>query len=157
MSDTAPPPESAAPPEPAQAPEAEPAKPETDWKTEAKKWESRAKENSTAAKRLAEIEEANKTETQKLADRAAAAEKAAEEARSETLRYRIASEFQLDAEQAAALEHVTSEDGMRLVAKQLAGVTADRKKNGNTVPKEGAAPTAAPDDTRAAVRELFSR
>jgi hypothetical protein len=47
---------------------------ETDWKAEARKWETRAKENSTAASRLAEIEEASKTEAQKLADRAAAAE-----------------------------------------------------------------------------------
>jgi hypothetical protein len=47
---------------------------ETDWKAEARKWESRAKENSEATKRLAEIEEASKSEAQKLADRAAAAE-----------------------------------------------------------------------------------
>lgn len=45
---------------------------ETDWKAEARKWEGRAKENLTAAranedaaKRLAEIEEAQKTEAQK--------------------------------------------------------------------------------------------
>lgn len=45
---------------------------ETDWKAEARKWESRAKENlsaakanEVAAKRLTEIEEAQKTETQK--------------------------------------------------------------------------------------------
>ena len=46
----------------------------TDWKAEARKWEQRAKENSGAAARLTEIEEASKSETQKLADRAAAAE-----------------------------------------------------------------------------------
>lgn len=46
----------------------------TDWKAEARKWEARAKENSTAATRLSEIEEASKTEAQKLADRASAAE-----------------------------------------------------------------------------------
>ena len=46
----------------------------TDWKAEARKWEQRAKDNSTAAARLTEIEEASKTEAQKLADRAAAAE-----------------------------------------------------------------------------------
>lgn len=47
---------------------------ETDWKIEARKWEARAKENSSAATRLAEIEEANKTAEQKAADRLAAAE-----------------------------------------------------------------------------------
>lgn len=45
---------------------------ETDWKAEARKWESRAKENlasaranEDAAKRLAELEDAQKTEAQK--------------------------------------------------------------------------------------------
>jgi hypothetical protein len=52
---------------------------ETDWKAEARKWEARAKENISAASRLAEIEEASKSEAQKLADRAAAAEKTASE------------------------------------------------------------------------------
>lgn len=44
---------------------------EPDWKAEARKWEKRAKENSDAAQRLAEIEEANKTEAQKQAERLA--------------------------------------------------------------------------------------
>lgn len=51
---------------------------ETDWKSEARKWENRAKENlaaakanETAAKRLADIEEASKTEAQKAAERLA--------------------------------------------------------------------------------------
>lgn len=63
--DTTPTAQPAAPAAPAQ---------ETDWKAEARKWESRAKENSEAAKRLAEIEEASKSEAQKAADRLAAAE-----------------------------------------------------------------------------------
>lgn len=41
---------------------------ETDWKAEARKWEQRAKENSEAAKRLAEIDEASKTAEQKAAE-----------------------------------------------------------------------------------------
>ena len=47
---------------------------ETDWKAEARKWEARAKENSDAAKRLAEIEEASKTDLEKALARAEAAE-----------------------------------------------------------------------------------
>ena len=50
--------------------------------SEARKWEGRAKENSTAAQKLAEIEESKKSETQKLQeqltalqDRAATAER----------------------------------------------------------------------------------
>jgi len=58
-------------------------------KSEARKWETRAKENSAAAKRLAEIEEASKTETQKLAERAEAAERALAEAQADALRSKV--------------------------------------------------------------------
>ena len=61
-------------------------KQETDWKAEARKWESRAKQNLAdakanegAAQRLAEIEEAQKTEAQKAQERLEAAEKRAAE------------------------------------------------------------------------------
>ena len=54
---------------------------ETDWKAEARKWESRAKEslatakaNEGAAKRLAEIEEAQKSEAQKAQEALAKAQ-----------------------------------------------------------------------------------
>ena len=60
-------------PEPATKPTDAPAQ-ETDWKAEARKWEERAKANKGAADRLAEIEEASKTEAQKAAERLAAAE-----------------------------------------------------------------------------------
>jgi len=46
------------------------------WKALSRKNEERAKGNDAAAKRLAEIEEANKTEAEKLQARADAAEKA---------------------------------------------------------------------------------
>lgn len=56
------------------------------WKALSRKNEERAKENEAAAKRLAEIEEANKSETEKLQARAEAAEKAlAEREAKETL------------------------------------------------------------------------
>ena len=58
---------------------AEPAQDTTDWKAEARKWESRSKENSTAAQRLAEIEEEKKTDEQRVTDRIAVAEKRAAE------------------------------------------------------------------------------
>lgn len=46
------------------------------WKAMSRKNEARAKDNEAAAKRLAEIEEANKTELEKAQARAEAAEKA---------------------------------------------------------------------------------
>lgn len=112
------------PPEtPAQEPQGnptpEPESAETDWKAEARKWEQRAKENKTAAERLAEIEEANKSEVEKAAERAKAAEERASKAESEALRFRIANEYKLSQEDAMALEHVASEEGMRTVADRL--------------------------------------
>lgn len=72
--------------------EQEAAKSETDWKAEARKWEQRAKENTEAAKKLADIEEANKTEIQKAQERAAAAEQRATQAELTALKVRIAAE-----------------------------------------------------------------
>lgn len=51
-----------------------PAKPEIDWKAKAREWETRAKANGTAAQRLQEIEDKNKTELQRAQDAATAAD-----------------------------------------------------------------------------------
>lgn len=56
------------------------------WKALSKKNELRAKDNADKAKKFDDIEEANKTEMQKLLDRAEAAEKVANDAKVETLR-----------------------------------------------------------------------
>lgn len=45
-----------------------------DWKAQFRKWESLAKKNSEAAKKLQEIEDANKSEVQKALERAEKAE-----------------------------------------------------------------------------------
>lgn len=45
---------------------------EIDWKAKARDWEKRAKENKAAADKLAELEEAKKSETQKLQEQLAA-------------------------------------------------------------------------------------
>jgi hypothetical protein len=60
------------------------------WKALARKHEGSAKTNADAARRLAELEESQKTEQQKLADRADKAEREAATARTETLRFRVA-------------------------------------------------------------------
>ncbi len=98
----------------------QPAKPEVDWKAKAREWEKRAKENSTAAQRLAELEETQKTETQKAADRADKAEKEAAAHRSELMRLRVASAKGLSAELADRLrgdsEDELADDADRLLA-----------------------------------------
>ena len=72
---------------------------ETDWKAEARKHEARAKENAakakaneSAAQRLAEIEEANKTAEEKANERLAAAEKRAAELEAKANRATVANE-----------------------------------------------------------------
>lgn len=146
-----------APTAPADAPaqDDKPAKPETDWKAEAKKWESRAKENKTAADRLAQIEEANKTEAQKNADRLAAAETEAAQARSEALRFKVAAKYQIGDEDAELFLTGTDEDVLVRQAQRLTAREAERKKQGNYVPREGTTPTTTGGDERDAARALF--
>lgn len=71
---------------------------DTDWKAEARKWEGRAKANSEAAKRLAEIEESEKTELQKLRDRVKKAEDAAAAATALAERMKLAASTGVPAE-----------------------------------------------------------
>lgn len=147
-------------PAPAQepTPTPEPPKPsETDWKAEAKKWEARAKENKTAADQLAAIEEANKTEAQKTADKLAAAEKDAADARREALKFKIAAQFSIGDEDADLFLTGTDEETLTKQAERLAQRTSDRKKNGNHVPREGTSTPAVEDEMRAFTRDLFSR
>lgn len=78
---------------------------DTDWKAEARKWESRAKENlaaakanEDAAKRLAELEDAQKTEAQKAQERLKAAEERAAELELKANRAEVAAEKGIPAE-----------------------------------------------------------
>lgn len=80
--------------QPGQQPSEPPQGDSTDWKAEARKWEDRAKRdaakakaNADAAQRLTQLEDANKSETEKLLDRATKAEERAQQAEE---RYRTA-------------------------------------------------------------------
>lgn len=83
---------------------------ETDWKAEARKWEQRAKENSEAAKKLADLEEANKSELQKEREAREAAEKERDSVRTEALRVTVAAEKGLTPAQAKRLVGSTREE-----------------------------------------------
>lgn len=87
---------------------------EIDWKAEARKWEQRAKDNKSAAEKLAEIEEASKTEAQKLAERAEKAEKALAEAQAEALRNSVLAQYSIPADYHEFVVGATEEE---LVAK----------------------------------------
>lgn len=126
-------------------------------RAESAKYRTEAKANADAAKRLAEIEEANKTEAQKTADRLAAAEKDAADARREALKFKIASKFQIGDEDADLFLTGDDETSMTKQAERLAARTGERKKQGNRVPQEGANSNAAPNDERTFVRDLFGK
>lgn len=80
------------------------------WKALARKNEQRAKENAEAAKRLAEFEDAQKTENQKALERAEAAEKRAAELEIQALRNDVALRKGLTATQAKRLVGSTLEE-----------------------------------------------
>ena len=78
-------------------PEPDPAQ-EPDWKAEARKWEKRAKDNSDAAARLAELEDAQKSEQQKLQEQLEQERQQARQAAVEAARYRAAMSHGLSAD-----------------------------------------------------------
>jgi hypothetical protein len=89
------------------------------------------------AAKLDEIEEAQKSEAEKAADRLAKAEQRAAEAEAKALRREIALEHSLSKDDADLLDSLTDEAAMRRLAERLAAANADKRKNGNHVPSEG--------------------
>lgn len=88
----------------------EPAQAETDWKAESRKWEARAKENATAAAQLKAIEDAAKTEAERLAERANQAEQRAAALELDAIRATVALDKGLTAAQAKRLVGSTAEE-----------------------------------------------
>jgi hypothetical protein len=122
---------------------------------ESAKYRTEAKANAEAAKRLAEIEESQKTEAQKAAERLTKAEQRAAEAEAKVLRREVALEHQLGKDDAALLDGLTDEAAMRALAARLGAGTG---KKSNYVPREGTNPNAAATgagDEREFVRTLF--
>lgn len=113
------------------------------------------KDVKAKASRLDEIEEANKSELQKAADRATAAERERDEARIEGLRFKVAAKHGISEEDADLFLTGVDEETLTKQAQRLAGREADRKKLGNHVPREGTNPTSPVDQDREFVRGLF--
>lgn len=108
------------------------------------------------ARRLDQIEEAQKTAEEKAAAREAEALARAEQAEARAIRREVALEHELNKADAALLDAVTDEDAMRNLAKRLA---SDAKRNGgNYVPNEGNSQSRnTPDETRTFLRQLTGR
>lgn len=80
------------------------------WKQKAREQEARAKANAEAATKLAAFEDRDKTEAQRLAERAEAAEKRANETEARALRLEIAAEKGLTPAQAKRLVGASREE-----------------------------------------------
>lgn len=125
-------------------------------RAESAKYRTEAKANADAAKRLAELEEANKSEMQKAADRAANAEAERDATRVEMLRFKIAAKHGISEEDADLFLTGNDEETLARQALRLSEREADKKKNGNYVAREGTTSTAADGDGRDLARQLFS-
>lgn len=99
-----------------------------------------------AAEELAAIKESQKTEAQKQTERVAALEAEAREARTEALRLRIAAKFGIGDEDADLFLTGSDEDAITKQAKRLTDREAERKKQGNFVPREGNSPDSVTDN-----------
>lgn len=107
------------------------------------------------AGRLDQIEQANKSEAEKLTEARAAAERERDDARAEALRLRIATKNGISDEDADLFLTGKDEETLTRQAQRLAGRDADRKKQGNYMPREGVNPTATPGEGLEMVRSLF--
>lgn len=128
------------------------------WKQKAREQEKRAKDNATAAKRLGEIEDAQKSESEKTADRIAKAdaEVASVPAKvAEALKAHLVALHQIDTEDADLFLTATDPELMLRQVDRLMGQSGKRKTQGNHVPREGTNPAAPKDEAREFVGNLF--
>jgi hypothetical protein len=125
---------------------------------EAARYRTEAKANADAAKRLAEIEEANQTEAEKQAKRLAALEQEAQSARADALRFKVAAEFGVTGEDADLFLTGTDEETLTRQAKRLTERADQQRKSGNHVPREGATQSEPKEDEmREFARNLFQK
>lgn len=112
-------------------------------------------ELKTKAGQLEAFLETGQTDAEKATKRATKAETERDEARAEALRLRMAVEHGISLEDADLFLTGKDEDSLRAQAQRLSDRVADRKKQGNHVPREGANTQPAADNVREFARTLF--
>lgn len=108
------------------------------------------------ASQFDELEQSKKSELDKATERLAALEAERDAERSASLRFRIAAKHGISDEDADLFLTGTDEETLKRQAERLAGREADRKKQGNHVPREGGNPKPPNDPEREAARQLFA-
>lgn len=137
-------------PENSETPDPKPTETVDFWKQKARDNEKRAKANADAATRLAELENANKSEAEKAAERLAAAESAAQAAQAEALRFRIASKYGISDEHAETYLHGTDEETLTRQAEGLVALTKPGTPRPD--PSQGATSSSATADMNTIIR-----
>lgn len=124
------------------------------WKQKAREQEKRAKDNAEAAKRLAELEESQKTESQRLTERADAEYKRAQDAEAKLLRYEVAAETGVPA---TALKFLTgsSREEIEASAKDVLDLIGDAGKPRTPKPDLNQGRPAAEANSKVAQFEAF--
>ena len=127
------------------------------WKRRSREWEDRAKANASAADKLAKIEQSQKSEAEKTAERIAALERQVAEAARDATRFKVAARFGIADEDVELFLTGADEKTLVAQAERLAAKTAaDDRQRRNVVPKEGTNSGApAPDGMREVARKVF--
>lgn len=122
------------------------------------KYRTEAKANAEAAKRLAQLEESQKTEAEKQAEKIAELEKQIEGATVQAVRARMAAKYQIAPEDADLFLTGSDEETVEAQAKRLSERVSASKKNPPPVSKEGAVTNASgSEDQREFLRQLTGR
>lgn len=99
------------------------------WKTKAREQEQRAKANAKKAADFDAFQESQKTEQQKIADRAAQAERERDEARTDGLRYKAAAKHGITEDEDLDLLGSGDEETIEKRAARIGEFSALRKEN----------------------------
>lgn len=131
------------------------------WKSKAREQEKRAKDNADAAKRLAEIEDAQKTESQKAADALTREKNRADAAEAALLRFEVAADQGVPAN---AIKFLTgsSREEIEASAKDVLELIGDAGKPRSPKPdptqgRSGTGPLSTADQFAAAIEGSFTR
>lgn len=100
----------------------------TDWKSEARKWEQRAKANATAAEELTKLKESEKTELQRLQERAEQAEARLAQTEIQSMHARLAAEYGVPVEAIHGDDEDTARQSAQTVVEWASSTFQPKKK-----------------------------
>ena len=132
----------------------QPARDEPDWKAEARKWEKRAKDNSDAAARLQDLEDAQKTEQERLTEKLNATETRAKDAELKAARLEVATEKGLPKTSIKFLTGTTAEELSESADELLSLISPSEEKPSDDRPKPRLNDDTPSDDQKQSASEL---